>query len=152
MTTLFATIHHLAVLTLLGCTLASIVQLGRPFNLPRAHRLRTIDRLNGIAATVVLVVGLVRAVYLEKGADYYLHNGPFIAKLALYGVASVLSLVPTLEMVRWRASLQQAVVPTVPAHQWARLRVVAYLQLLCLFSMAACASLAARGLGRLPLQ
>lgn len=152
MSTLFAAFHHLAVFTLLGCTLTSIVQLRQPLDLPRARLLRTTDMLNGIAATLVLVVGLVRVVYLEKGADYYLHNAPFITKLALYGVASVLSLVPTLEMVRWRAPLQQAVVPTVPAHQWARLRVVAYLQLLCLLSMAACASLAARGAGWLPLQ
>lgn len=152
MNTLFAALHHLAVLMLLGCALTSIVQLQRPFTVARARLLRTVDRINGIAATGVLVVGLVRLVYLEKGADYYLHNGPFITKLALYGVASVLSLVPTLEIMRWRVPLQQAVLPTVPAHQWARLRVVAYLQLLCLFSMAACASLAARGAGWFPLQ
>jgi len=145
MTTLFATFHHLAVLTLLGCTVLSIVQLRRPWDLPRARLLRATDRVNGMAATLVLVVGLVRVMYLEKGAGYYFHNGPFLAKLALYGVASVLSLLPTLEIMRWRAPLKQGTLPMVPPRQWARMRTVATLQLLCIFGMAACANLAARG-------
>ncbi|MES2950435.1 MAG: DUF2214 family protein [Pseudomonadota bacterium] len=144
MTTLFASFHHLAVLTLLGCTLTAIVQLRRPLDIPRARLLRTTDMINGIAATMVLVVGVVRMVYLEKGADYYLHNGPFLAKLVLYGVASVLSLVPTLEVMRWRAPLKQAVLPTVRPEQLGRMRTVAILQLVCLLAMMVCANLAAR--------
>ncbi|MBK6295379.1 MAG: DUF2214 family protein [Rhodoferax sp.] len=145
MTILFAALHHVAVLMLLGCSLVSIALWSRPFDLCVARRLHVTDMLNGAVATLVLLVGLVRVVYLEKGAAYYVHNGPFIAKLALYGVASVLSLIPTLEMMRWRAPLKQGRLPSLSPVKLTHLRGVAYLQLVCLLAMMVCANLATRG-------
>jgi putative membrane protein len=145
MTTLFAALHHAAVLTLLGCSLVSIVLWRRAFDLSVARRLHVTDMLNGGAATLILLVGLVRVVYLEKGAAYYFHNGPFIAKLALYGAASVLSLLPTLEMMRWRAPLKQGRLPSLSPVKLTHMRRVAYLQLTCLLAMMVCANLATRG-------
>ena len=145
MTTLFATLHHAAVLALLVCTLVSLYQLRQPLTVSGARRLRNVDMLNGIAATLVLLVGLVRVFYLEKGSTYYFGNGPFLAKLGFYGLASVLSLVPTLEVRRWRAPLQQGQLPTVSGQKQTALRTVAYLQLACLAAMTICAHLAASG-------
>ena len=101
--------------------------------------------LNGIAATLVLLVGLMRVFYLEKGSAYYFSNGPFLAKLGFYGLASMLSLVPTLEVRRWRVPLHQGRLPTVSGQKLTAMRTVAYLQLACLVAMAICANWAARG-------
>lgn len=101
--------------------------------------------LNGIAATLVLVVGLVRVFYLEKGSAYYFSNGPFLAKLAFYGLASILSLVPTLEVRRWRVPLKNGQLPSLSDQKLSALRAVAYLQLACLAAMVTCANLAAHG-------
>ncbi len=136
MTPLFAALHHAAILMLLICTLVSIYQLRQPLTVPSARLLRSTDMLNGIAATLLLVVGLVRIFYLEKGAAYYFANSLFLAKLCFYGLASILSLVPTLELRRWRAPLQRGELPTPSGHKIAALRVVAYLQLACLIAMA----------------
>ena len=145
MSTLFATLHHAAGLTLLVCTLVSLYQLKQPLTLRGARLLRKTDMLNGIAATLVLAVGLVRVFYLEKGAAYYFGNGPFLAKLGFYGLASMLSLVPTLEVRRWRPPLQQGRLPTISNQKLTAMRTVAYLQLACLAAMATCANLAAHG-------
>lgn len=145
MTTLFAAVHHAAVLTLMVCSLVSIYQLRQPLTVGGARILRSTDMLNGIAATLVLVVGLVRVFYLEKGWSYYFGNGPFLAKLGFYGLASMLSLVPTLEVRRWHAPLQQGRLPTLSDQKLTALRTVAYLQVVCLAAMAACANLAANG-------
>ena len=151
MATLFQAFHHLAVLAVVGCALMSIVQLRKPFDLNTARLLRHTDMLNGIAATLVLLVllvllvGLVRVFYLEKGSAYYFHNGPFVLKLALYGLASVLSLVPTLEILRWRVPLQRGLLPSVSRQNLTRMHTVAYGQLACIVAMAVCANLAARG-------
>jgi putative membrane protein len=145
MTTLFAALHHAAVLTLLVCALVSIYQLRQPLTLPGASLLRKTDMLNGIAATLVLVVGLVRVFYLEKGSVHYFSNGPFLAKLAFYGLASVLSLVPTLEVRRWQIPLKNGQLPIVSNQKLITMRTVAYLQLACLAAMATFANLAARG-------
>ncbi|QTN30196.1 DUF2214 family protein [Rhodoferax sp. AJA081-3] len=145
MTTLFAALHHAAVLTLLVCTLVSIYQLRQPLTVGSARILRSSDMLNGIAATLVLVVGLVRIFYLERGWSYYFGNGPFLAKLGFYGLASMLSLVPTLEVRRWRAPLKHGQLPTLSDQKLTALRAVAYLQLACLAAMAICANMAANG-------
>lgn len=145
MTTLFATLHHAAVLTLLVCTLVSIYQLRQPLTVGGARLLRSTDMLNGIAATLVLVVGLVRVFYLEKGSAYYFGSGSFLAKLGFYGLASVLSLVPTLELRRWRVPLQQGRLPALSDQKMTAMRTVAYLQLACLAAMVMCANLAAHG-------
>lgn len=145
MATLFQAFHHVAVLTVVGCALMSIVQLRKPFDLNTARLLRNTDMLNGIAATLVLLVGLVRVFYLEKGTAYYFHNGPFVLKLALYGVASVLSLVPTLEILRWRVPLQRGLLPLVSRQKLTRMHRVAYGQFACIVAMVVCANLAARG-------
>lgn len=150
MSTLFATLHHAAALTLLVCTLVSIYQLWQPLTVQSARLLRNSDMLNGIAATLILVVGLVRVFYLEKGSAYYFGNGPFLAKLGFYGLASVLSLVPTLEMRRWQALLNRGQLPLLGRHKRLALRTVAVLQLVCLAAMALCANLAARGSGIQP--
>lgn len=145
MSTLFAALHHAAVLTLLVCTLVSLYQLRQPLTVPGALLLRRTDMLNGTAATLVLLVGLVRVFYLEKGSAYYFSNGPFLAKLGFYGLASMLSLVPTLEVRRWRVPLQQGQLPTVSDQKLTAMRAVAYLQLACLAAMATFANLASRG-------
>lgn len=145
MSTLFATLHHAAALTLLVCTLVSIYRLWQPLTVQSARLLRNTDMLNGIAATLILVVGMVRVFYLEKGSAYYFANGPFLAKLGFYGLASVLSLVPTLEVRRWRIPLNKGQLPTVNDQKMTVLRTVAFLQLVCLAAMATCANLAAQG-------
>jgi putative membrane protein len=146
MTTLFAAVHHLAVLTLLVCTLLTIRQLMQPFTVAGARLLSKTDMVNGIAATLVLVVGLVRVFYFEKGSAYYFHNAPFLLKMGFYGLASVLSVIPTLEIYRWRAPLKSGLLPTLSVEKLSTLRTVAVLQLACLTAMAACANLAARGI------
>ncbi len=143
MTTLFAGGHHAAVLTLLACTLASLYWLSQPLTVQGARRLGRTDTLNAVAATLVLVVGLVRVFYLEKGSSYYFDSGFFVAKLGVYGLASMLSLVPTLELRRWRARLQLGQLPLVSDRKWAALRAVAGLQLACLVAMALLANRAA---------
>ena len=141
----FATLHHAAALTLLACTLFTIFQLWQPLTLRSARLLRTTDMLNGIAATLVLVVGLVRVFYLEKGSAYYFGNGPFLVKLGFYGLASILSLFPTLEIRSWKMPLKSGQLPVLHHHKQITLRSVAILQLACLAAMALCANLAARG-------
>ena len=131
---------------MLACALISITQFMCAFDLRRARVLRKLDTVNAIAATLVLLIGVIRIFYLEKGAAYYFHNGPFIAKLVLYGVASMLSLVPTLEIRLWRVPLEKGLLPVVSSNRLSRMRTVAYAQLACIFAMAACAVLAARGI------
>lgn len=142
----FAYLHHLAILVMVVCTLLTLHHLNQPFSVPRARILSKTDRVNGTAATLVLLVGLARVFYFEKGAAFYIHSGPFLIKLCLYACASVLSIIPSVEMYRWRTLLAGNMLPNLSAKKLTDLRAVAVWQLSCLAAMAACASLAARNL------
>lgn len=72
---------------------------------------------------------------------------PFRAKLTLYGLASILSIVPTLEIFRWKKMLNQGQLPVLSDTKIGQLRAVAIGQVLCILGMMLCASLAARGIG-----
>jgi putative membrane protein len=109
--------------------------------------LQHIDLVNGIAATVVLVIGLARLFYFGKGVDYYFHSLPFITKLVLYAIASGLSLPATLEIKRWREPLKSGRLPTVSEQKMRHLRIFIGWQAACVLGMLVCATLAARGVG-----
>lgn len=135
-----------ATLALLGPVL-SWVLLHRPLEVSNAIWLRRIDTANGLTATAVLLIGLVRLFYFGKGPDFYFHNLPFIGKLVLYAVASGLSLVCTREIRQWASPLQRGQAPVVSAHTRNQMRRAVGGVGVCVLGMAACASLAARGIG-----
>lgn len=128
---------------------AALALLRRPLDATTATRLRRVDTLNGLAATLVLVIGLVRLFYVGKGPDYYFHSLPFVSKLVLYAVASGLSLVSTLEIRRWAAALKTGDAPLVSRQKLGQMRRALGWQLVCVLGMAGCAALASRGLGAL---
>lgn len=125
----------------------ALVLLHRPWNIATAQWLRQVDSINGKAATLVLVIGLLRLFYYGKGPDYYFHNLPFVIKLVLYGAATGLSLVSTLEVKRWGPALSRGHVPVLSDRKRGQMRTALFWQLACVVGMAACAVLAARGFG-----
>jgi putative membrane protein len=54
----------------------------------------------GISATLLLVVGLVRVFWFEKGAAYYFQNAAFLAKLGLFIAVALLSIYPTIRFIK----------------------------------------------------
>ena len=61
----------------------------------------------GVAAGVLLVVGLARVFWFEKGAAYYFHNHAFLTKFGLFIIIGLLSIVPTVEFLSWRKAVKQ---------------------------------------------
>jgi len=68
------------------------------------RRLFAADTVWGIAATLWLVTGLLRAFGgLEKGAAFYLASRLFWLKMALFVVVVLLEIRPMVTLMRWRA-------------------------------------------------
>ena len=88
-----AFLHHAAAFVLFGALMTELVLTRGDLNLATARSLLRMDAAYGISALLVLVVGFLRVFYTEKGAEYYFGSGPFIAKVALFAVAGVLSIV-----------------------------------------------------------
>ena len=113
MSAFFAFLHHLAAFALVASLVVEFVVTRDELNARTARRLAFADLVVGVSAGVLLVVGLLRVFYFEKGAAFYFSNGAFIAKLVLFFAVALLSIYPTLKFMRWRRDPNPAEVPAV---------------------------------------
>ena len=145
MTTLFAFLHHVAAFTLVGALAAEFVLIRGELTLATARKLPIVDMVLGIAAGVLLVVGLSRVFWFEKGAAYYFHSHAFLTKLSLFIVIGLLSIIPTVEFLSWRKAVQQGQVPEVAAHKLRTVRMIIHAELAAVVIILLCAAIMARG-------
>jgi putative membrane protein len=147
MAALFAFLHHLAAFVLVATLVLEFVLIKGTLDAQTARRLRVADMLFGISSGVLLVVSLLRVFHFEKGAAYYFHSATFIAKLALFALVGLLSIIPTLEFLSWKRTMQQGQVPSLSDEKRRRLSAVIHLELVGVVLILLCAALMARGVG-----
>jgi putative membrane protein len=143
----FAFLHHLAAFTLVAALAVQFVLLRDEVTVASARKLQVIDTVYGIAAVMLLIVGLGRVFHFEKGATYYFHTWTFIAKLSLFVLVGLLSILPTLAFRSWRSAVRQGQAPQVTAQQLQRLRSIVHLELVGVVLIILCAALMAKGIG-----
>src|SRR5215475_3268893 len=106
MSTLFAFLHHLCAFTLVSAVAIELTLIRQELTVASARRLQVTDLALGIAAGALLIIGLLRVFYFEKGASYYFHSHAFLTKFLLFIIVGLLSIVPTMEFLSWRASIK----------------------------------------------
>ena len=83
-----------------------------PLDAAAVSRVLAADSVWGIAAALWLATGLTRAFGgFEKGADFYLHNPFFHAKLGLFVLILLLEIRPMVTFMRWRISRAKGEAP-----------------------------------------
>lgn len=104
------------------------------------------DNLWGVAALLWLGTGLTRAFGpFEKGPGYYLHSGPFLVKMGLFGLVFALELWPMVTFIGWRVRQSRGIpLDTSRAALFAQTNTI---QLLATLAMPFFAAMMARGLG-----
>lgn len=144
---LFAFLHHAAAFALVAALVIERVLTRDELTLNNARRILDADRLFGIAAGVVLVIGLLRVFFFEKGSAYYFHDAAFIAKLSLFAIVGLLSIYPTVEFLKWRKPLHEGVLPVVSEATMVRIRGIIRWELAGVALIILCAAMMARGIG-----
>ena len=143
---LLASLHHFAVFTLFAILLAEHVLLRLP---PRSETLRSLGRLDliyGICAVAVILIGIARVAYGPKGTHFYLDNPIFWAKMGVFALIGLISIVPTLRYLRWSKALRtDGSLPDPTA--WSQTRGWVQLQLALFLTLPVLAVLMARGYG-----
>jgi putative membrane protein len=147
MSSLFAFLHHLAAFAIVAALVLELVLLRAPLTVWSARRLLVADSIYGASAGVLLVVGLLRVFYFEKGAGYYLNSIPFFIKLGLFIAVGLASIYPTVRFLSWRGSLRQGQAPVVAEAEQRRLRAIVHVELVAVVGIILCAVLMARGVG-----
>ncbi|TMH60973.1 MAG: DUF2214 family protein [Betaproteobacteria bacterium] len=90
---------------------------------------------------------MVRVAFFEKGATYYWHSAPLIAKLSLFAIVGLLSIYPTRTFLSWRTALKKGEAPAVSDDRMRTIRLILRLEFAGVILIILCAALMARGIG-----
>ncbi len=147
MAALFAFLHHVSAFTLFAALVVEFVLLRGTLTLENARKIMRADMIFGISAGVLLLIGLARVFYFEKGATYYLHTWTFHAKLSLFVIVGLISIIPTLEFLRWRPAVKAGQVPEVSPEKIKSVRSIIHYEMLGVVLIILFAALMAKGIG-----
>jgi putative membrane protein len=145
MSTLFAFLHHLAAFTLVAALAVELVLLRQELTVGTARRLLVFDAILGASAGVLLIVGLLRVFYFEKGSAYYFSSHAFMTKFAVFIAVALLSIIPTVEFLSWRKALKAGRMPEVSARKLELMRKLIHGELIGVAIILAAAAMMARG-------
>ena len=145
MSTLFAFLHHLAAFTLVSALAVEFVLIRQELTLASARKLPVVDAVLGGSAGLLLIVGLLRVFYFEKGSAYYFSSHAFLTKFAVFIIVAILSIVPTVEFLSWRKALKAGQVPGVDARKKRLVRTVIHGELAGIVIILLAAAIMARG-------
>ena len=145
MSTLFAFLHHVAAFALVSALAIEFALIRQELTLASARRLQVTDMVLGIAAGALLVIGLLRVFFFEKGAEYYWHSHAFLTKFTLFIVVGLLSIIPTVEFLSWRKAVSAGQVPVVEAKKLRLVTMVIHGELASIVIILLCAAIMARG-------
>ncbi len=145
-TVTLAFLHHAAAFLVVATLMVELVVLRQELTVASARSVLRMDMVYGIAATVLLVVGLLRVFYTEKGSAYYFASGSFLVKLTLFIVVGLLSIYPTVQFMRWRKALREQQVPDFEAGTRRKVRMLVHIELTLLFVIMLMAVMMARGI------
>src|SRR5207237_8561489 len=124
--------------------LALEVAAFEPLRAPlQPRRLLRADFIFGAAATVVLVAGMLRVAFFEKGREYYWHDLYFLIKFGAFIAAALISIYPTRTFLSWSRGLKAGVAPGVPEARTRRVRLCLMLELTAIVVILAWAALMA---------
>ena len=99
---ILAIAHHLAVFSLVAVLVAEFVVSAGTLDMARLRQLGRLDGAYGALAGLVLVAGGLRVGFGAKGWSFYAGNPMFWAKLGTFALVGLLSIVPTVRLIRWR--------------------------------------------------
>ena len=144
---LFAFLHFLAVFGVFATLFLEWQTMSPAPTHGEALRIQRCDRWYGQFAMLLVVVGLLRVYFFEKGKAFYFGNPIFNAKMTLFILVGLVSIYPTVRFIKWRAQTRQGAAPVVSATEYRRIMMSLRAELLLLLAAALCASLMARGVG-----
>ena len=145
MSTLFAFLHHLFAFTLVAALAVELVLIHQDLTVESARRLLRADAVLGVSAGLLLIVGVSRMIWFEKGIDYYTMSYPFLVKLGVFLGLAVMSLMPTVEFLSWRQALRVGQLPVVDERRRRKIQATIHGELMGIVVILLCAAMAARG-------
>lgn len=99
---LLASAHHVLIFLLMAVLAAELVMVRPGLSGSALSRVARIDGAYGAIAVAVFAVGVARVVWGAKGWEAYSGNVWFWHKMAAFVIVGLLSIPPTVRLLRWR--------------------------------------------------
>jgi putative membrane protein len=115
---LLAIVHHGLAFLLAALLAAEFVLVRKGLEARSLPLLGRIDGAYGMAAGLLIIVGIGRVIFGLKGWEFYVYNPVFWLKMAAFAAVGLLSIPPTIRILRWR----RAALDTVPETEITALR------------------------------
>ena len=148
MTTAFiAFLHHLFAFTLTACLVYEFVAYHRNLTLAEARRIQRVDLVYGISAGLLLIIGLLRVFFFEKGVNFYIQSPFFWVKIIAFALVALLSIDPTIRYIRWYKTLSRNEMPGISDAEYKRTRLLLWLEITGIAIILLAAPMMARGIG-----
>jgi len=144
---LFAFFHHLCAFTLTACLIYEFIAYRRELTLAEARRIQRVDLVYGISAGLLLVFGLLRVFFFEKGVSFYVHSPFFWVKMGAFAIIGILSIDPTIRYIRWNEAIRENAVPEISETVYKRTRLLLWLEMVGIAVILLAAPMMARGVG-----
>ncbi len=144
---IMAFLHHFAAFTLTAAIVYEHVTFRKELSLAEARRTQIMDIVYGVSAGFILVIGILRVFYFEKGPAYYAHNWFCWLKMLGFALAGLLSIYPTLRFISWRKFTTRNQVPEITDHEVTRTKLLLRLETVAIALILFSAAMMARGIG-----
>ena len=148
MTTAFmAFLHHLFAFTLVACVVYEFIAYRKNMSIEEIRRIQRVDLAYGISAGLLLMIGLLRVFFFEKGVNFYIHNSFFWVKMIAFIIVALLSIDPTIRYIRWNKLLSQNQALEISDAEYKRTRLLLRLEIIGIAIILFAAPMMARGVG-----
>jgi len=144
---LLAIAHFLLIFALLAILVTEMVTIRPSMTRNQLFYVARLDIAYGIIAGLILVVGFGRVFFGIKGAGFYLPNPIFWAKIAAFLIVGLLSIPPTMKIIRWRIAAEGDAGYVPPADEVRAVRRFMHAESMVFFTIPIFAALMARGYG-----
>jgi putative membrane protein len=141
---ILAILHHLAVVILIVLIAVELGLLKPGLSVRDLRILAIVDAAYGATAGLVIIIGVCRVIWGIKGVDFYLSNPWFWSKMASFALIGILSVPPTIAILKWRKVGRADATFLPPDTEVSRLRVFVKTQVALLALVVAFAAAMAR--------
>jgi putative membrane protein len=139
--------HHLLIFALAGVLAYEVAVIRTTMTASDVNRVGKVDAWYGILAGLIVIVGFSRAIFAAKGWAYYSVNHFFWAKIGTFALVGLLSIMPTVAIIRWRRALKSDAAFLPPAGEIRAVRRFLWMEVFLFALIPAFAAAMARGYG-----
>jgi putative membrane protein len=104
-------LHFIGIMTLMGALISEHLLLKPGLNKQQINQLAMVDLVYIGSVVIVLTTGLLQWFVYGKDPVFYLSNPVFHAKLTLFFILVILSILPTIRFLKWRKQIKAGTVP-----------------------------------------